>query len=568
MNTGEKQQTNTSKFNLRNLPLKNVIAGTFGVLLLILVILGCISAFSIRRISSFTDTLYSMPHTNLVGMWEVKSQAAEAGSALLNSYINQTPVDQDTLTAIQTLSSRIKAIEANKVDKSQATSPEMQAILDNVNAWSSFADKLAENITADASSVTGEDIQTLHSLQTTLTHSVDGIIVTASGNALRFRDNASQNANSTIFIIVTVFFITVIYALLMLRIILRSISEPLHIMIHTASEIRQGNLRKDIPYHMDTEFGELADCFRSMKTYLLTVVTDIEHILTDIGNGNLHTSSNIEYIGDFLPIRDAIDMITDNLSSALNKISISADQVANGVNQLKNGAANLSEGATDQSAAVEELTATIESISQQVSHNAGYAVSANKKVSEIVSRILNSNEQMQKLKTAMEEISSRSREIGTVIKAIDEIAAQTNLLSLNASIEAARAGEAGRGFAVVANEVKHLAEQSSESAGNTTSLVENCISAIDKGTQIADETTQLLLTVAEEAKEIIQVMDEISTASQGQAQSISQITQGMEQISEVIQSNSTAADATASSSESLSELASDLEKLVGEFEFS
>lgn len=556
------------KMNLRNMEVKKVITGTFIVLLLSLVVLGCISVNSVTMITSNVSALYDRPHTNLVGMWEIKAGASSIGSSLNFGYISGQALSQEDKDLINNMAGKITAIESNKVDKSAPVSENMQKIIDNEKAWSVKAKELSDKLDKnEPAQITKEDMEEYQKLENEFVTSMDTIIVTAADNALKFKNNSQKNAFETKRLIIILFLAALIYAVVMLKVILKSIAEPMKIMLDAALQMSKGNLKQEIAYDMETEFGELAVCFRSMKEYLLSVVTDLDNVLEEMGRGNFNVNTNIEYIGDFLPIRNAIDKIKLNLSDAINKISISTEQVYDGVNQLKSGAANLSEGATDQSAAVDQLTATIEGISQQVNHNAKNTVNASDKVNNIVSRIMDSNIQMQKMMGAMAEISSRSREIGEIVKTIDEIAEQTNLLSLNASIEAARAGEAGRGFAVVANEVKGLAEQSSQSVNNTTILVDNCINAISVGTRLAEETADILIKIAEDAKEITGVVDEISNETQGQAEAVNQITLGMEQISEVIQSNSAAADETAASGESIARLALELDKLVGEFQF-
>lgn len=556
------------KMSLRNMEVKKVITGTFIVLLLSLVVLGCISVNSVTMITSNVSALYDRPHTNLVGMWEIKAGASSIGSSLNFGYISGQALSQEDKDLINNMAGKITAIENNKVDKSAPVSENMQKIIDNEKAWSVKAKELSDKLDKnEPAQITKEDMEEYQELENEFVTSMDTIIVTAADNALKFKNNSQKNAFETKRLIIILFLAALIYAVVMLKVILKSIAEPMKIMLDAALQMSKGNLKQEIAYDMETEFGELAVCFRSMKEYLLSVVTDLDNVLEEMGRGNFNVNTNIEYIGDFLPIRNAIDKIKLNLSAAINKISISTEQVYDGVNQLKSGAANLSEGATDQSAAVEQLTATIEGISQQVNHNAKNTVNASDKVNNIVSRIMDSNIQMQKMMGAMAEISSRSREIGEIVKTIDEIAEQTNLLSLNASIEAARAGEAGRGFAVVANEVKGLAEQSSQSVNNTTILVDNCINAISVGTRLAEETADILIKIAEDAKEITSVVDEISNETQGQAEAVNQITLGMEQISEVIQSNSAAADETAASGESIARLALELDKLVGEFQF-
>lgn len=565
---GETEKKTHGNGILANMKVKKLITYAFGILLIFFIILGGISVYYTKAIAGQTQILYNRPHTNLVGMWEIKARASGVGTAIVSGAFDGQALSDELKQDIDGLSERINKIEQNKVDKTAPVSDNMKAIMDAEELWSAKAGELSDKLDAGRSSdITAEDIKEYLTLQEDLTTKLDKIIETASANALNFKNTAAKNADHSILVMTVLFLLAFVFTIAVLRIVIKAIMVPLKHMVEIALEISRGNLNEPVTYSYKTEFGELADCFREMETYLKTVVKDIGVVLDSMGQGNFNVKPQIEYIGDFEPINAAMEDISAKLSEAMHEIGTSADSVSTGVNQLQSGAVNLSSGATDQSAAVEELTATINDISEQVTQNADGAKQASGKVSRVVERIFESNMQMQKVKEAMEEISEKSNEIGNIIKTIDDIANQTNLLSLNASIEAARAGEVGRGFAVVANEVKSLAGQSQDSVKNTTVLVENCLEAIKKGTSLTDEAAEILLNIADDAKEITSVVDEIAQASQNQAEAVQQITLGMEQISDVIQDNSSAADETAASSDSLAELAQGLKNLVDRFKF-
>ena len=222
----------------------------------------------------------------------------------------------------------------------------------------------------------------------------------------------------------------------------------------------------------------------------------------------------------------------------------------------------MAQGSTEQASSVEELSSSINSISQQVNTNAEVARTASLKANEVGEGMQVSNKKMEEMMEAMTDISGSSREIGKIIKTIEDIAFQTNILALNAAVEAARAGAAGKGFAVVANEVRNLASKSAEASQNTSALIERSIKAVENGTRIADETAKSLLQAVEGAKEATRIINQISEASEHQAKAINQVTIGIEQISSVVQSNSATSEQSAAASEELSSQAQVLKRLV------
>ena len=159
------------------------------------------------------------------------------------------------------------------------------------------------------------------------------------------------------------------------------------------------------------------------------------------------------------------------------------------------------------------------------------------------------NEKMEELKVAIAEISKCSEQIGTIISTIDDIASQTNLLSLNASIEAARAGEAGRGFAVVADQVKKLAEESAKAAGRSNELIETTIATVEKGIAIADETVECMNLVVVNAKAATDKMTQISEKLSQDVENMRDVNSSISDVSAVVDNNSATSEETAAVSE-------------------
>ncbi len=347
--------------------------------------------------------------------------------------------------------------------------------------------------------------------------------------------------------------------------ITRGLTRPIKEIEAAAEQMAQGNLEVEIGYKSRDELGRLAQSMNVMSTTLKGYIQTIDDILGELADGDFTIKVDTDFIGDFSRIKDSILGIAASLNRTMIEISNAAEQVASGSGQVSGGAQALSQGAAEQASAIEELSSTVEEISKQIRANAENAQLTNRQVSETKEEIERGNEKMQSLVAAMNEISATTGEIGKIIRAIEDIAFQTNILALNAAVEAARAGAAGKGFAVVADEVRNLAAKSAEAAKNTTELIESSVAAVKNGVGMAQQTAEKLVSIKDKAEESSRLMDEITRASDAQASAVIQITQGLEQISAVVQTNSATAEESAAASEELSSQAQVLKDLVNQF---
>ncbi|MEM1485309.1 methyl-accepting chemotaxis protein [Oscillospiraceae bacterium PP1C4] len=360
--------------------------------------------------------------------------------------------------------------------------------------------------------------------------------------------------------------LVVLLQILMFIAIRRKVIKPIIAVQNEMMEFAKGNLSSYFALEPDTsEIGMLVASIISTKNELKKYISDISEKLTLIARGDMTAHVNMDYLGDFAPIRESLIIINDSLNDTLFQISQSADQVASGSEQVAGGAQALSQGATEQASSVQELSATITEISDQVNKNAKSAIETSALSTRAGNKLMEGNQEMQRMISAMEEIKISSQEIAKIIKVIDDIAFQTNILALNAAVEAARAGAAGKGFAVVADEVRNLASKSADAAKNTTGLIENAIQSVKNGTEIAENTAATLSEVMVDAQQSTELIQTIAKASDQQATSITQVTQGVEQISSVVQMNSATAEESAAASEELSSQALMLKELVGKF---
>lgn len=376
-----------------------------------------------------------------------------------------------------------------------------------------------------------------------------------------------------LWIVQTITFVEVIIIIILqaltFLIMRKKILRPIFAVEQEMGNITKGNLSSDFSLEADTsEIGMLIHSIHSTRETLQQYIGDISEKLGQMADGNFNQTVCLEYIGDFAPIKSALDEIISSLNRTLYQISSAAEQVASGADQVAAGAQALSQGTTQQASSVEELTATIVEVSEELKKSTEITQQARHLSEESGLEVTQSNQQMQKLTAAMGEISDISQEIGKIIKTIDDIAFQTNILALNAAVEAARAGSAGKGFAVVADEVRNLAGKSAEAAKNTTKLIEDTLNAIENGRKIAYDTADSLQKVVEKTHTVDKKVQEIASDIERESMAVSQIAMGIDQISSVVQTNSATAEESAATSEELSGQAQMLKQLIARFQLS
>lgn len=316
----------------------------------------------------------------------------------------------------------------------------------------------------------------------------------------------------------------------------------------------------------DSEVGSMVASIAYMKQNFANMIVEISSVLEKMGQGNYNVEVTQEYVGEFVVIKESLLKIIGDTKKTLMTIREVAEQIDSGSMQLAQAAVDLAEGSTVQAGRVTELASMIDMMAQSMEASAEEARTSVEISSQASQTLLAGNTRMHQLKEAISEISKCSVEIGAIIGAIEDIAAQTNLLSLNAAIEAARAGEAGKGFAVVAEQVKNLAEQSARAAGETTKLIETTIHAVEKGIAIADDTADNMNAVMDGAKVATEKMAQMKDLLQRNLQDIRQIDDNIAKVAEIVDSNSATSQETAAVSQEQAAQVETMVQMMEQFE--
>ncbi len=376
-------------------------------------------------------------------------------------------------------------------------------------------------------------------------------------------DEVDEPVNLLLRSIVLVAVITLIIVIIIALFFSRSISKPMAALSVLAEEIGTGNFDVIIDKKLLKAKDETGDLSRSFSG----MIENLRYkggLLEEVARGNLALEVDLASEKDILG-KSLVEM-TDSLNEVFGRIKMSVEQLKAGSGQVSQASQALSQGATEQASSVEEIASSLTEINSQSRRNADNADEASSLSKDSVDKAITGNAEIEVLSNAMQEISASSEETKKVVKIIDDIAFQINLLALNANVEAARAGKYGKGFAVVADEVRNLAVRSAEASKESAAMVEESIRSIEKGTESAEKSARNLEAIVEGISKVSSVLDEIATASKEQAQGVEQVNEGIEQINQVTQSNTASSEETAAAAEQLAAQADELNALVSRFQ--
>lgn len=344
-----------------------------------------------------------------------------------------------------------------------------------------------------------------------------------------------------------------------------AVSNPISQTSKALETISTGNFDIVLESRSLGEFEKMENSLISTSNEIRAYIDEIKTVLSEIANGNLDQEITKEYLGQFSEIKEAIITIIAQLNDMIGSIQIAAQQVSAGSAELAASSEQLAEESSKQTTHVEKLSSIFGKIEEDAKFNTQNAENANKIANISKESALDGNKEMDKLTEAITDIKISSINISQIIKVIEDIAFQTNLLSLNAAVEAARAGTHGKGFSVVAEEVRNLARRSQDSVKATTKLIEDSTKKVDEGTAIAKTTAKALTKIVSDVSEVSELISEISASSESQTKMIIEASESLHEITSSVLINSAASEEASALSEELTAQAQELDELVQGF---
>ena len=555
------------KEKFKDMKIGNKLLGAFATIVILYIVTVLAAIIAITSMEDSFEEFYDGPYQIVSTSKNMYAAIQGVGRNLLATvYTNEQDEEEYLAEAeefIQTIESGMEVLK----EKSQDTKEMVEDLESKIDDLKPGRDEAIELLKEGKEEEALEVCRTDYEPQAKIARAaLNDISVRADESANEYLKSVQGVEQKIITLVIGLAILIMAITSVVWIVITRSITAPVREIQAAAKEISRGELGITLDYSAKNELGNLADNIRDTARALSLYVSEMQKVLTAIGKGKLNYVSDVTFQGDFIALDEAMKRISELLRSSIQQINSSAEQVAGGAEQMSNSAQILSQGASEQASSIEELAASINEISDSVKDNADNAVKSSRLADDVGSQVLDSNEQMKEMIRTIEQIKKNSDEITGIVKEIEDIAFQTNILALNASVEAARAGEAGRGFAVVANEVRRLASKTSSASKMTAEMASKTSQTVEKGIMAAGDTEQSLVKVVDGMQEVNGMVDHISEASVQQADAIAQIRKSIELISEIVQGNSATSEESAAASEELSAQAQVLKNMVEQFE--
>ena len=517
---------------LKNLKVRSKLLISYGIVILFYIIAIIAATISLGNVFGGLENFYNTPFPMVRSALEVQSLTREIQMNVykavtsdhsqfdtINSGINNTMAARDAAME------ELRATYEGDASLLQSVESAAQKTKDARAKALKFVE--SNNSTSAISILNGEYATAADEFEAALNQVIDE----ANSIADDYYQTGARVKTISDLILVALAAVSVIISLILVFSIVKNLTHPILEIENAVQGMAKGDMSAEVTYKSNDELGSLAE---NLRTVLSTLSSYIRHIcdrLDSLADGDLTVEMDMDYLGEFASIKESGAKIIHSLNDTLSQLHQASDQVANGSEQVSSGAQALSQGATEQASSVQELAATLGELSGQVNANAENSRDVNQLISDTSKEIHSSNEKMESMVKAMANINDCSSQIEKIIKTIEDIAFQTNILALNASVEAARAGEAGKGFSVVANEIRALAEDTQKMTRNMGSFVDNMKNASRQSISSSTSTIESLASMAEKIGHVWELNNDSQRYISNVNESVSSIAAVSEEIS-------------------------------------
>ncbi|QHI96581.1 HAMP domain-containing protein [Xylophilus rhododendri] len=515
---------------LQNIKIGTRLALAFGILILMLTLLGLTGIYQVRETNDYASDLGQSWLPRVRKLADISNELGADRRTVLRHIIERSPDAKKEAEALiakrhqQVLPKMLKEYEAMITSqKERETFAVFTTQLDRYH-------KLADDTLAlsrvgesgfDATNQQDKDIAApaFRELTKALAKSFDY----AGDTGAQVAAASSANYSQTVYVSIAAILAAVALGAIGAIAVTRSIVRPLAEGVKLAEAVAEGDLRSRIAVQGSDELADLLRALQNMNQRL-------------------------------------VDMV--------GSVRLSSDNIATGSTEIAMGNSDLSQRTERQASNLEETAASMEELSATVKNNAGLAQEANRLATAATSAAEQGGQVVGQVVSTMQEISASSRKISDIIGVIDGIAFQTNILALNAAVEAARAGEQGRGFAVVASEVRSLAQRSANAAKEIKGLIGASVEKVESGTQLVDEAGRNMEGIVGQVRQVRNLIGEIASASSEQSCGIEQVGIAVTQMDQATQQNAALVEESAAAAASLQAQAEQLAELVSVFKLS
>lgn len=557
----------------KNLKLNMKLILGFGIVLLMMLVSASVSSFNMSTMEEQVNQYieYTVPDTHSV--WQMRRNLVSLQRYMLIALIESDPQGiQENIDLVNYEAEQLRVILADYKENTRAEYEMLEKIEGIFTEMASFRKSITELLVKGDEASNEKAYKIYRSDYKPLLDAAGDVMIEITDDEIEcatyqaeVAKKARSNAN---FLLVVTFILSISITGVIIFVIRRTILVPILEIEKVAQAIVGGNLQVAIEYESKDELGGLADNMRGLLHIITGIIQDIGYILGELSNGNLMVKSKARalYIGEFEAIFNSTNQLTQQIHNTMTKINYSACEVSTGSDDIAHGATNLAQLATDQASIIEEFIASTEEISQNISQNIRQVDKTSEVSKQTKEKVDEGTAIMERMLMAMGSISQSSDNISEIIKIIGSIASQTNLLALNAAIESARAGEAGKGFAVVANEIRELANRSSQTVKEIEKMIKESILNVEEGQKMAQQTSDAFKAILDSVEETADIAEALLKNSQHQEEAIGGLVEGTKQLSAVVEVNASTSQESAAISEELAAQAENLKILIEYFE--